>query len=489
MVFKKKFKLYHFELYHFVVILAIIILSQILIPIISNRSVDNFLNRTKDFYRWDVAERIADQTTSSMELLFQRFHEIPNPPVALKHATVEAIDMIFHQQNLQRSVDDFCIILGKDKDIHFYEDGANLYSAILDKKNESIIPVENKRVMIGDWYKKIAGKIYDEETIQYKQDNPSVFHFLIPFSFRGEVIGALYMKIDPDLEVLETSVISSFKQSGFIFSAFIIVGLLGLFLMTTYLLRERDHAQELLFRKREKKLTTEIENRKEAMFVKRIYHAHHKMEKIIGFVKEDLLHWPKNIYPDISLRVNKYMNFIGRVIYGMKTVNPPVQVIRNSGFNTDVNFLLKFIVQNIFRRVFKQDDQYIFNLNLDENCPAIHVNEYVVWEIFEPLINNAIDHNKNETTTITINSNYEKLKKQLIVEIKDDGVKIKPEFLEFDELGIKKIFRESISIKENSANAGYGCYIAYENCRRCGWTIDALNEKDEVVFKIIIPLK
>lgn len=485
---KKKFKLFHFELYHFILILLIIILSQILIPIINNRAIDNYLNRTIDLYRWDVAERIADQTTVSLELFFYRLQEMSDPPETLQKATVEAIDMIIFQQKLQRSIDDFCIILGKKENIKFYEDGASLYSAIINKKTNDVNQTGNLRHAIKDWYKSVAGKIFDDELIQYRQEGNLYFHFLVPFSMRGEVIGALFMKINPDLSEMESSIVSSFQQSGLLFSLFILLCLFGLFLMTTFLLRERDQAQELLYQKREKRLTKEIENRKEEMFVRRIYHAHHKVEKIIGFVKKDLTKWPENIHPDISQRVNKYMNFIGRVIYGMKTANPPVQVIRNISFNTDINFLIRFIIDNIFRRVYKEGDQYLFNLNLNKDLPLVHVNEYVIWEIFEPLINNAIEHNKNHMTTITISSHYNKPKKEISVAIKDNGVGIKTEFLTKDESGIRKIFKENISDKDNTDNSGYGCYIAYENCKRCGWKLDVLNHKDGAEFLITIPV-
>jgi len=475
-------------MYHFIVILLIIILSQILIPIINNRSTDKFLNKITEIYRWDVAERNADQTTASLELLFQRLHEIVNPPQELKLATIEAVDMIIFQQKMQRSVDDFCIILGRDDNIIFYEDGARLYDAIIPKNQKGYLTESGKRPEIKEWYSKLIPQIYQEETIQYRQKTGSNFEFLVPFAFRGEVIGAVYMKIKPEFELFTSSMLSSFRQSGLIFSFLIVFGLLGMFLMTSFLVHERDLAQELVFKQREIQLAEEIETRKEATFVRRIYHAHHKVEKIIGFAKEDLLSWPQNIKPEISFRVNKYINFIGRVIYGMKTANPPVQVIRNPMFHTDINNLLKFIVDNIFRRVYKEGDQYIFNLNRDESCPVIHINEYVAWEIFEPLINNAIEHNKKQKTIITISTEYIVQPKQIYLEISDDGIGLKPEFLEKDKNSIQKIFREKTSIKEITDNSGYGCFIAYESCRRCGWNIEAANNEHGAKFTITIPV-
>ncbi len=60
--------------------------------------------------------------------------------------------------------------------------------------------------------------------------------------------------------------------------------------------------------------------------------------------------------------------------------------------------------------------------------------------------------------------------------IRDNGKGIAPELLKVDETGVKKLFHEKVSTKETSLqNVGYGCYIAYEMAKRCGWVIDATN--------------
>ena len=70
----------------------------------------------------------------------------------------------------------------------------------------------------------------------------------------------------------------------------------------------------------------------------------------------------------------------------------------------------------------------------------------------------------------------------------DNGEGIKSDFLKVDKSGVQRIFKENISSKNNSDNSGYGCYIAYENCRRCGWTIEARNNKQGAVVQILIPV-
>ena len=112
---------------------------------------------------------MADQTTSSLELLFQRLHETSNPPEQLQQATIEAIDLIIYQQHMQRSVADFCLLLGTHENIMFYDDGADLYNAVMnnhvsDKKSSS-----KSRPFVKNWYIEVAANLFRDEAIQYRR--------------------------------------------------------------------------------------------------------------------------------------------------------------------------------------------------------------------------------------------------------------------------------------------------------------------------------
>ena len=79
----------------------------------------------------------------------------------------------------------------------------------------------------------------------------------------------------------------------------------------------------------------------------------------------------------------------------MKWYDPPVQTIRNQMFRTNLNEVIKFIIDNIFLRISTKQTGYEFNLETDPNLPTVSVNEFVIWEIIEPLIQNSIDHGGN----------------------------------------------------------------------------------------------
>lgn len=486
MSFFNKLRDYHFEIYHFIILTIIIILSQVLLSYLNMSSTKDLLNKTMENYKLETAERQSDFITFTIELFVQKFVEYPYSPNDITQS-INSIDYLIYQQLLQRNVEDFCLVFYSGNTIKMLDSGKDILNYVIKgelPQNKS----RKNRIKVKKYFSKSSSDIFNNEEIRTFVEGGTTFHVFVPFSIKGEVIGAVYQKITPDVEKMKSIISSSFSYTGAWVSAIILFSLLIVFILTNYVINERDIAKTELYNQKEKQLTQLIETRKEASFARRIYHAHHKVEKIIGFAKEDLLKMSKDIYPEISVRLNKYMNFIGRVIYGMKTTNPPVKVIRNSMFNTDINALLKFIVNNIFLRVFKESDQFVFNLQIDKKCPLIHINEYVAWEIFEPIINNALDHNKTKKINIIISSKYESKKGVIVIKIIDNGIGIKSEFLEVDKSGVQKIFQENISTKNNSDNCGYGCYISYENCRRCGWSIKANNNKQGSTFTILIPV-
>ncbi|MCL5021331.1 MAG: ATP-binding protein, partial [Bacteroidetes bacterium] len=181
------------------------------------------------------------------------------------------------------------------------------------------------------------------------------------------------------------------------------------------------------------------------------------------------------VISETKYRISKYANFVARVIYDMKWYNPPLHTLRSQHFKTNLNEVLKFIVKSIFQRTSNPVKAVEYNFNFDDRFPPLPINEFVIWEIFEPLIQNSIDHSDKETTIITISTKYNHDDKTSVVTIDDNGPGIQGGLLEVDESGVKRIFLESTSTKTEDRHHGYGCYLAYEISRRCGWLLDAEN--------------
>ena len=159
----------------------------------------------------------------------------------------------------------------------------------------------------------------------------------------------------------------------------------------------------------------------------------------------------------------------------MKSSDPPISVIRNQVFKTDLNEVILFKVKNVFYRVYDKSYNFKIDLKLDKTLQPVHINEYVIWQILEPLIQNSIDHNQKKDLKITISTNSMKDENGIEIIINDNGKGLSEELLEINDQGIQRVFLEQTTTKVDASSSGYGCFIAYENCKRCGWKILTIN--------------
>jgi len=471
----EKVKEYHFEFKHVTVLFLILFAFQLIISFINKASIKSFLNSTQEWYQKDSAEEIANLTTTSIELVLESIDSQSELTKEKQRKVIQSFDIIFSQQQLKHNIEGLYILVNSGDDVYAIDDGKTLFSFLLDHKQIERTTDKNKLSVIG-MYKKIKNKLSSTEQIKSIITDKKTFNIFVPFVLRGEFIGAVYMKNTPDFSFISNQVISNYDETSIIYLSLILFGLLAMYFISSYTVKERDEAQKLLFDEHETNIKKQITYEKELIFTKRIYHTHHKAEKIMGFIKEDLrILSPENIN-DVKYRVSKYSNFISRVIYDMKWYDPPLQTIRNQIFRTNLNEVIKFIVDNIFLRISTKSNAYEIKLETDPNLPVVPVNEFVVWEIIEPLIQNSIDHGGEGNLIISCKTIFDELKRKSYVIIEDNGKGIAPELLKINSNGIKNVFIENTTTKNTGLqNSGYGCYIAYEITKRCGWDIDAIN--------------
>lgn len=479
----EKFKQYHFEFRHLTVLFVILFAFQLIVSFINKASVKNFISNTQSWYQKDSAEELANITSTSLELLLESINAKTKPGNEEASRIIQSFDIIFSQQVLKHNIQEICILVKMNDEIYAIDDGKVLFSFLFD--NSRSLPANNiMHEKAINMYRDMEKEMNENEQIKSILTDIQTFHVFVPFVLRGEYIGTVYMKNTPDFSFLSSQIIGNYDETSVIYLSLILLGLLAMYFISSYTVKERDDAQKLLLEEHKKQINYE----KELVFTKRIYHTYHKAEKVMGFIKEDLrLLSPQNIN-DVKYRVSKYSNFISRVIYDMKWFDPPVQTIRNSVFRTDLNEVIKFIVNNIFLRVSSKSNAFEIEFQIDNNLPPVPANEFVVWEIIEPLIQNSIDHGGEQNLRIIIRTEYdEKTRKSKIV-IKDTGKGILPELLKKNEKGIKNLFVENVTTKKPSLqNTGYGCYIAFEMSKRCGWDIDAENPSSGgASFTIII---
>jgi hypothetical protein len=476
---------YHFEFRHLLVVLISLIFFQILVSIIHKTSLQNLLLKTQDWYQRDEAERMANLSTTSLELLLE------NIPARLsadqQRQIIQAFDIVLGQQLLQQNVQEICLIAPYNNKFIALDEGKQIFNFFINNERSADVQANQHSSAI-KLFEKARDEVQNNERTYSLREGAQTFHVFVPFVPRGEFTGAIYVKNTPDFSYITGEIITSFDKISAIFIALIFLGLLAMFYISSYTVQARDDAQKLLFQEKEKLIAEQIHHRKEAQFTMRIYHTHHKAEKVMGFIKEDLRELTAASIEQIKYRVGKYANFISRVIYDMKWYEPPVQSIRNPMFRTDLNEVISFIVENIFKRT-STSSGYNFELDLQDDIPKLNVNEFVVWEIIEPLIQNSVDHSGKNDVVIRIITRYDSDKKEASLVITDNGSGIASGLLESDGTGRQQIFEDHVSTKEDNSNSGYGCYIAYEIAtQRCNWQIAAGNsETGGAKFTIKIP--
>lgn len=481
---------YRFEIRHLAVLFVVLVVFQFIIWLVHKNSVQDVLVSTQEWYQQESAERLANLTTTSLELLLEskgRDQILSDTDV---RKIVQDFNIILSQQILHQNVQEICILVRHDSAIIVIDDGQALYDFIFQNvhRDPSSPTPHQKAIAL---YSGVEQEMRRAEQIHTIVEGKQTFHVLVPFVPRGEFVGAIYMKNTPDFSFITKEMIASNDRATLIYSGLILVGMLAMFFVSSFTLRERDKAQQLLMKEQREHLEEQIAHQKEMLFTKRIYHTHHKAEKVMGFIKEDLRTLSADTIVEGTYRITKYANFIARVIYDMKWYDPPVNTIRGPIFQTNVNELIEFVVRNIFCRVSERNDSREFRLELDPALPAVPVNEFVVWEVLEPIIQNSVDHGGVEHLLVTIRTSYDAATRESMISIADNGVGIEPGLLERDKKGVPMLFHEHVSTKETRENehSGYGCYISHEIATgRCGWRLEAANiDGGGCVFTITIP--
>jgi anti-sigma regulatory factor (Ser/Thr protein kinase) len=482
---------YRFEIRHLTVLFVILIVFQIIISFIHKISLQKILVSTQEWYQQDSAERLANLTTTSLELLLESRSKNEKLKQHEVMKIIQDLNIILSQQYLQQNVQEICLLVKIDTAIYAIDDGHVLYAYVFDERKHLPPPSREHSEAI-NLYAAMEKEFTAKEQIHTVVADEQTFHIFVPFVPRGELAGAVYMRNTPDFSVITNEMISGYDETSITYSALILFGLLAMFYISSYTLKERNKAQELLFEEQKRHLAEQINIENELLFTKRIYHTHHKAEKIMGFIKDDIRAMTPETIDAVKIRINKYANFIARVIYDMKWYDPPVQTIRSRIFNTNLNDVLRFLVDHVFKRLSLAPEAITFRLELDETIPISHINEFVTWEVFEPIIQNSIDHADNNIVEIGIKTEFNPHTQVTCVKIMDNGKGIEPWLLEPNDDGIKKIFLEQTSTKTigGTQHSGYGCYIAYEIAtQRCGWGLDAENiPGGGCVFTFTIPV-
>lgn len=474
---KSKLSQHRFEINHILVFFIVVISFQVVLVFFQGSLVVNFLNDAQRWFQKYHAERIAIVTSASLENLFENQQRIRAEGKIDETQTVYSVNVFFKQLVLQRNIEEIALILLKDNQTYLVSNGQEMNEFF-----KGTLPAyESKPQQTPDagitYFSAVREEMNRSERIRSEVVDQRTFNVLVPFVPYGEYVGALYVRIAPDFTLLTDEVQSNFDRVSFAFSALVLLGLIVMYVVSSNAVRERNEARERLFEEHQANLEKQIRLEKESIFTKRIYHTHHKAEKIMGFIKNDVRMMTAGNLEESKHRVIAYSNFISRIIYDMKWYDQDINTIVNPVFQSDINAIISFIVDNVFLRISSRNDMFSFQCDLDPRMPAVPVNEFIIWEILEPLIQNSIDHGAQTSVKITLATRFDPEVHTSTVLIKDTGAGIPAVLLERDGRGVRRIFEEKkLTETASGSHSGYGCHIAYQMAvGKCGWGLDVEN--------------
>ena len=278
---------YHLEIRHVTVLFIVILIFQIVVSFLHKTSLQKSLTSTQELYQQDSAERLANLTTTSLELLLEAVHsDRPLAPADVEK-TVQSFNIILSQQTLSQTVGELCILIPTADGIGAIDDGRVLYRYMFEGVSALPPPTTEHAEAIGR-FERIRDDIVASEEIRTVLEGRQTFHVFVPFVPRGEFVGAVYMKNTPDFSALRARSSRATTRPPSRSRRSSCSACWPCSIISSYTLRERNEAQRLLFEKEKERLAEQINHQKETLFTKRIYHTHHKAEKVMGFIKEDL---------------------------------------------------------------------------------------------------------------------------------------------------------------------------------------------------------
>src|SRR5512143_2374342 len=102
---------YHFEFRHLTILFVLLIVFQLAVSFVHRNSVQRFLTETQAWYQQDSAERLANLTSTSLELLLESRVRGGRLDEAEARKIIQGFNIIFSQQLLHQNVEEVCLLV------------------------------------------------------------------------------------------------------------------------------------------------------------------------------------------------------------------------------------------------------------------------------------------------------------------------------------------------------------------------------------------
>ena len=96
--FIEKLKEYHFQFKHLTVIFVVLFTFQLIVSFINKSSIRSFFDSTQSWYQKDSAERLANLSATTFELLLETINRKKDIDNETSNRITKAFDIIFSQE-------------------------------------------------------------------------------------------------------------------------------------------------------------------------------------------------------------------------------------------------------------------------------------------------------------------------------------------------------------------------------------------------------
>src|SRR5512143_868413 len=102
---------YHFEFRHLTILFVLLIVFQLAVSFVHRNSVQRFLTETQAWYQQDSAERLANLTSTSLELLLESRVRGRGLDEGECRNIAQGLRLLVRQQLLHQDVEDVCLVV------------------------------------------------------------------------------------------------------------------------------------------------------------------------------------------------------------------------------------------------------------------------------------------------------------------------------------------------------------------------------------------
>ena len=128
---RERYHKYRIEIRHITVIALVLIVFQFVVLFMNQNSLGKVFIKSQQWYQQDAAERIANLTATSIEMLLESKGPQAKLSDSEERKIIQDFNIIFSQQLLDKNVQSVSILIPHGNDIIAIDDGKQLYDYLL----------------------------------------------------------------------------------------------------------------------------------------------------------------------------------------------------------------------------------------------------------------------------------------------------------------------------------------------------------------------